>query len=391
MKKKQFFALFMLSLLCWTVGNGLFPVLPVFATQLGASSAQTGNYLSIGYLAVTLGTLVGGWLSDKLKRRKLLLVTFGVLITPVFWLMGQADSVLTLTVYSAGYFFCGGGFAAIISILAALHAEPAKRGRIFGLLALTTPLGTIFGGMIIGPSIDRWGYATFFSVLAFIFCFFYLLFASLVEDKATEQQQSSASTHTRVKAVLGKSFLLFFMASILISIVNFVGRMGTSLAMDQQGFALSAISIAGAVGGAVVLPILPTLGWLSDRMGRKRLLGICYLAGAVGLSTLAVSTSAWHFWVVSASLSIMFRGVAAVGPALVTDILPRRSLGRGISLFNASTWIGGIVGMGGTGHAMQGLGVAPTFLAAAFLPLVAILLLVLVRPVVKRRLAPAGS
>ena len=39
MSKKQILALFVCSLVPWTVGNGLVPLLPVYATQLGADPA----------------------------------------------------------------------------------------------------------------------------------------------------------------------------------------------------------------------------------------------------------------------------------------------------------------------------------------------------------------
>jgi len=42
MTRKQLFALFSCSLIGWTVGNGLIPLLPVYATQIGAEPAVVG-------------------------------------------------------------------------------------------------------------------------------------------------------------------------------------------------------------------------------------------------------------------------------------------------------------------------------------------------------------
>jgi MFS family permease len=82
MTRKQFFALFSCSLVVWTVGNGLLPLLPVFATQIGAEPAVVGYNLSFSYLALATGTVVAGWLSDKLQRRKTLLIVGGVVSLP---------------------------------------------------------------------------------------------------------------------------------------------------------------------------------------------------------------------------------------------------------------------------------------------------------------------
>ncbi len=93
MSKKQLAALFFYSLIYWTYGNGVLPLLPAYASQLGASSQLTGLYLSFSYLATTAGTIAGGWLSDRLDRRKAILVATGVLCIPPTYLLGVATTV----------------------------------------------------------------------------------------------------------------------------------------------------------------------------------------------------------------------------------------------------------------------------------------------------------
>jgi MFS family permease len=155
--------------------------------------------------------------------------------------------------------------------------------------------------------------------------------------------------------------------------------MGRSLAMNDLGFAAAAISSAAAIGGAATLPLPPLVGWLSDRAGRKQYLALGYLAGTAGLLCLVVAESLWHFYVGSFLVSILGPINLGVGCALATDLISRESVGRGISLFSATTWIGGIIGYAGTGYAIQHLGLAPTFVIGAFMPLIAIVSLVLIR------------
>jgi len=152
--------------------------------------------------------------------------------------------------------------------------------------------------------------------------------------------------------------------------------------MNQLAFKMTAISMTGAVGGLVTVLLMLLIGRLSDRLGRKQLLFFCLLTGNVGLLILAVSGAGWQFWVSAGLASIMLSGVTAVGSAMVTDIVPPLSLGRGMSLFNATTWIGGIIGLGSTGHAVEAFGYVPTFIAAALLPLIAIILIVPLRSAV---------
>jgi MFS family permease len=65
MEKKQFVALFAGGLVGWTLVQGLLALLPVYAVRLGADPANAGNYLAVAFLALTMGTLVTGWLSDR--------------------------------------------------------------------------------------------------------------------------------------------------------------------------------------------------------------------------------------------------------------------------------------------------------------------------------------
>ena len=79
------------------------------------------------------------------------------------------------------------------------------------------------------------------------------------------------------------------------------------------------------------------------------------------------------------SASSVVSAYNAVESALVTDLVPRASLGRGLSLFGATTYVGGIIGYAVTGQAIEHLGTTATFLGGAFLPLIAILLLIPIR------------
>ena len=378
MSKKQLFALFVCSLIPWTAGNGLLPLLPVYATKLGAAPAVTGYYLSFSYLALATGTIVTGWLSDKLQRRKTLFIVISVVIIPAMWLMSRATNIWHLAALTATVWFLGGMMLTLVSILAGLFAEETERGKVFGILALAAGLGALIGGLTTGPIADRWGYPTMFATLA-LFLGLSPLVALLLEDKVVARSLRSEASTAGERTGLGARFFLLLFANTAASIGVFVGRLGTSLAMNELIFLSAAISSTGAIGGAVTLPLSPLVGWLSDRVGRKRLLAVCYLVGTVGLLVLAASISLWHFWVAASLVSVLSIVGGGIGSALVTDLVPQESLGRGMSLFTATSWVGGIIGFAGTGYAVQNLGMTSTFVIGAFLPLIAIILFIPIR------------
>jgi MFS family permease len=169
-------------------------------------------------------------------------------------------------------------------------------------------------------------------------------------------------------------------ANLVAALAAFTGTLSLSLRMDTLGFAAAAISSTTAVGSAVTLPLPLLIGWLSDRLGRKRFLVLCFLSSAGGLVLLAMSSALWHFWLVMVLVTVSSTIRYSVGPALANDLIPRRSLGRGLGLFGATNWMGAIVGFTATGQAVQRLGLTPTLVGAAVLPLVAIGLLLFVQP-----------
>jgi MFS family permease len=379
LSRKQLLALSCCSLVIWTVANGVVVLLPVYATQLGAAPAAVGYYMALTYVALTAGSVAAGTLSDRLGHRKRLLVVVGLAGIPAAWLIGHATNAWQLAVLATAVLFVIGMGVVLIGILAGLFADEAQRGQVFGVLGLTAPLAGLIAGLVTGPIADRWGFPTMFAALGLV-CGFWPLMGLLVEDKAVAPVPPGTPASARQRPGLGCGLYLLLLGGTVAVSAGFVRVLGTSLAMEELGFSAAAISSTGAVGGAVVLPLLPLVGWLSDRLGRRRFLALSYLGGTVGLLVLAVSVSLWHFWVAACLVSVLFNVYNSLAPALVTDLVPQASLGTGMSLFGATGWVGGIIGFAVTGQAVQSLGMRTTFILGAFLPALAILLLIPIRP-----------
>jgi MFS family permease len=362
----------------YTIGNGITPLLSAYATELGASRTVAGYCLSFCQLALAIGTLAAGWLSDRPQHRKMLIMMGGIISIPAVWLIGREKSIWHLIAFLGTFFFCAGMTATLISVLAGLLAGRGERGRTFGILSLAPSLGALIGGATAGPIADKWGYPTMYAALS-AFGILWPATALLLEDGGATRVQRADTSAQGKRVRLGRGFYLLFLASLIALVASYASRLGTWLTMNDMGLPAAAVSSTSAVGGAVTLPLPPLIGWLSDRLGRKQFLVLCYLAGTVSLLVLLVAASLWHFWAAISLLCALWSVNGAVGPALVTDIVARESLGRAISLFSATTWIAGVIGFAVTGYAVQNLGRPTTFILAALLPLTAIALLIPVR------------
>ncbi len=383
MSLRQLVALFCYSLVIWSLGNGLLPLLPVIARQLNAGDPAIGIYLALAYLAVAAGTVAAGWITDAVGNRRLFLVVSAAAMAPLTAAVSRVtafEQLVALTI--AVWFFAGMGLS-LTSILAGLSAAPAERGRVFGILTLTGALGAVIGGFTVGPLANRLGYLPMFIVLAlpWLLCAAVGLF---VEDRAVDRARLVKRRGLPRRASFPTAFLFLVASSVLAGVALFVGILGRSLVMDRLGFDAAAITSTVAVAGLVTLPVAPTVGILSDRLGRTGFLALCYAACAAGLVVFSSSASLWNFWIASSLIAFVSYGSTGVGSALVADLIPPQSLGRGMSVFGATTWIGAVLGFAGTGLAIHIIGAANTFFFGMGLAIGAVILLLPVRAAVRR-------
>jgi len=135
------FATILIDFIGFTV---LIPVLPLFAERLGASGFEVALILTVYALAQLLFLPAWGWVSDRIGRRPVILVSlFGTVCS--FVALAFADSIAMI--YLARAF--SGFFAASIGTAQAVVTDvtpPSERAGGMGVI------GAAFGaGMVVGP------------------------------------------------------------------------------------------------------------------------------------------------------------------------------------------------------------------------------------------------
>jgi len=378
MDKRQLLVLCIATGLVIFQGSTSVGVLPVYAVQMGADSAATGLLLAVGFFAVMTGNIIGGWLSDRVGHRKLILLISLALWIPAALLMTQATNVSQLTLLLGLKWIPGGVANAMIVTITGLSAAEKERGRVFGLAAMAGSIGGLLTGVVSGPLAARWGFPALFVVMAALVAV-NLVVAIFVKDPTVEPKAAPSVTTSSVP--VGRLFYLIVIANMLARLGAFTSDLGRPLAMTELQFDAAAVSSAIAVSSAVTLPLPLILGWLSDRLGRKRFLTISYAVGAVGVLLLIPASSLWQFWL-SATLVSAIISTNGVAQAYIADLVPPQAMGRSISLLITTSFLAGILGLSGGGYVMEALGRNTTLFLGASLVVCGIgLLQVLRQPV----------
>lgn len=351
---KQLTFLFLGSFVILLAGMGLFPILPLVAMEYGATRTEAGLFLTILYVAITVGSFTPGWLAGWVSRRAQFSAA-GLIGIVGLVLMGQVTTFWGLVGATAVAWFSGGVGLALISVFTALAAGEKRRGRSFGLMALATPLGSLLGGFFVGALLTWRDYATLFHAFAVIWLALPLIgiFGLPRQDSL---RSAAAGPVRQARQPLGVTFYTLGLISLLAAVAVNVGRFGTTVSMQALDFSADAVASTAAISGLVTMPIVLSIGALSDRLGRKQFLALGYLLSAVAVAVLLTAVHLWQFWL-AATLVLVSRSVSdSVSAALAADLLEPAAVARGLPLLNGLVRAGGIVSFVGAGWVMDGWG-----------------------------------
>ncbi|MBZ0280285.1 MAG: MFS transporter [Anaerolineae bacterium] len=373
MPKKQLLALFVCSLSPWTVAYALFYSLPILATKLGASSTQTGAYLASCFASLAGGSLTAGWLGDRFRCRKSLLIFVGMVSIPITLLINQTADLIQLMLVTVPIWFSLGTSFALLEALVGLSITSSERGHFFSIISISVSLGAILAG-ITGTIVGHFGVLLLFPVIGLFWVIQPLAGLFLTEAIVADVPTPSSPLPMKNHATLSHVFHLILVANFLYWIASSVAGIGRPLVMHSLNFGIAPILSASAFGGLVTLPLRLVFGRVADRISHKLAIPAFYSLAILSLLILTFSLSAWQFWLATTLAFIADTNRSVIGSAWISKLTPRAALGKRLAWYSATSWVGQIIGFACAGYAFQGLGTI-TFVITALLPLIAIIVL----------------
>jgi DHA1 family tetracycline resistance protein-like MFS transporter len=285
----------------------LIPVLPLFAERLGASPFQVALILTVYALAQLLFLPAWGWVSDRVGRRPVILISlFGTVCS--FVLLAFADSIGMI--YAARVL--AGFFAASIGTAQAVVTDvtsPSERARGMGIIGAAFGAGMIVGPMLGGLSAELHEKAPFYAVALLATLNFIVAWLRLPESRPpqrrspdwSELRHSFVPTPVRlVMAVhdrrIGLFLYLFFQVFTAFAVLE---ALITLYMGDEYGATPLDVGLLFAwIGVVLVLTQGILLRRLVNYAGETRLVVMGLTAMGLGLAAMAFVPSYGWFYAV---------------------------------------------------------------------------------------------
>jgi MHS family metabolite:H+ symporter-like MFS transporter len=309
----------------------------------------------VGYIARPLGAVFFGRLGDRIGRRKVLFYTIALMgaattligVLPTYHQVGMLAPILLVALrllqgFGAGAEISGAG------VMLAEYAPPHRRGFVASLVGLGTNCGTLFASAIwavllavlVESDVIAWGWRIPFIASAVVMVFAVWIRLNLKESPVFEEREDvvdgralsraeivelaargadtrtlAALERTPVKALLVSFFLRFGQAGNSGLIQTYLISFMTLTLALHKSVSANAVIVSSIVGFLTI----PTIGWLGDRFGRRRMYIIVMAAALVVIvPTMLAIDSGNLVWVFVGY--VVLHNVAVLSPASLENV-----------------------------------------------------------------------
>ena len=274
---------------------------------------------AVGFFARPLGGIVFGHFGDRMGRKSMLvttlmlmgMATFLIGVLPTYEQIGVAAPVLLVVLRFVQGFGVGGEWGGAV-LMAVEHGHAGRRGLYAAWVQAGVPAGLILANAVFSVFLllPRAAHLSWGWRVPFLFGIALLAVGVFIRLQVFESPLFEKVRERRVARVPFFEVLRRYPRNVLLSMgARFAENGGfyiftvfvLTYATTQAGVKESAVLGAMLVASAIEFFVIPTLGVLSDRVGRRPV----YLAGAAGLAVVAFP----FFWLVDTA-NIVLIGLA---------------------------------------------------------------------------------
>jgi len=320
-----------------------YPLIPVFlATILGASATYVGTIEGAAETTAALLKFASGWWSDRVARRKPLVLAGYALASVVRPLIGLSRSAVEVLGIRLTDRVGKGIRTSPRDALIADSVDPAIRGRAFGFHNAADNLGAVLGPLI-AFALLRWEglpLRTIFLLTAIpgALAVLTLIFGVREVPRTAPPKRVERGD---LKAPLGGRFWAYLSVLLLFTLGNSTDAF-LLLRASQLGVATSLLPILWALLNLVKAVSNTPGGILSDRIGRKPLIVAGWLVYASVYFAFGRAGAQWQAWALFAVYGLYFGLTEGVEKALLADLVPTDRRGTAFGWYNLAIGLGAL-------------------------------------------------
>ena len=320
----------------------IYPLLPVFLTTvLGASAGFIGTIEGAAESTAALLKLASGWWSDRVERRKPLVVAGYVLASVVRPLVAVAQNATQVLLIRVSDRIGKGIRSSPRDALIADSVDPSMRGKAFGIRNAADNAGALLGP-VIAFALLSWFHLSLRTVfwlaavpgaIAIVVAFTGIREVPRTSAVSGKKTELSGGMGSRFWAFLAVIFIFTLGNSTDAFLLLRAKQLGVPVALAPIIWALlNGVKSASNVPGAS----------LSDRVGRRPILVAGWIVYALVYFLFARATQAWHAWALFAAYGIFFGLTEGTELALVADVVPKERRGAAYGWYYLAIGVGAL-------------------------------------------------
>jgi MFS family permease len=323
-------------------------ILPMFLATIGSAPAALGIIEGVADAISSFAKLGSGWYSDRLHKRKPIVVAGYTLTALATGSFGFAANWFYILAGRTGAWF-GRGIRGPIRDAIMTDAIPQEaRGKAFGFERMMDTLGAVLGPIVALWLITFTAYRTIFLLTLIPGGLAVLSFAFLVKERPREIPGNTRSFTMSVKELPGeyKKFLL------AVGIFG-MGDFSHTMLILRASQILSADNIPNAGAMAVSLYVVHNIiysamsypaGAMGDRYGKKNILILGYALGVIMcIGFLFPLTQYWYLFLLFGIAGIYIAIEDSLERAVAADFVPAHLRGTGFGMLATVNGLGDFV------------------------------------------------
>jgi MFS family permease len=335
----------------------IYPLLPVFLTAtLGASVSTLGAIEGAAETTASLLKLASGWWSDRVRRRKPLVVigyTLASLVRPLVAIARSSTQVLAIRLTDR----VGKGIRnAPRDALLAESIDPSIRGKAFGFHRAGDNAGGVVGPLVAFALLQYWALdmrtvfwlALIPGILAVITVVGFVRETRPSDAPAPLKGSAAENAPAAPRAPplspensLPKSFWAYLSVVLVFTLGNSTDAF-LLLRANQLGVPLALAPILWATLNVVKTLTSTHGGALSDRLGRVPVLIAGWVLYALVYFGFGFASQQWHAWALFCVYGLFFALTEGAERALVADFVGASRRGTAFGWFHLTVGLGAL-------------------------------------------------